>query len=239
MFYLIGLGMSNGDLTLKGLDKLKRSDLVCAEFYTNLNMYNLKELEKKISKKIKILNRDSIENLMFLQEAANKNIALLVSGDPLTATTHFEMLAECKSKNIDFEIIHSCSIFTIIAETGLSLYKFGRTTTLPKKYQKYSYPESPYEIIKFNLENKMHSLVLLDIGLSAKEALEILEQLDHKKILQRKKLMILCKLGSPNQTIIYDSFENLKKSVLGDLPHSLIIPGRLDDKEQEYLSLID
>ena len=163
----------------------------------------------------------------------------MISGDPLTATTHFEMLAECKKQGISFEISHSCSIFTLIAETGLSIYKFGRTTTLPKKEQFPTYPKSPYEIIVTNLENKLHSLILLDIGLSAKDAIEILKQLDKNKIIQNKKLLVLSKLGTPEQQIFHDFPEALCELELGEMPQSIIIPGELTHKEQEYLELID
>ena len=238
MLYLIGLGLGEKDLSLKGIEALKNSEKVLAEFYTNTNNYNLKELQDLIGKKIEILSREETESLEFLKEAKSKNISLLISGDPLTATTHFEIIFQARKNKINCEIIHNSSIFTAVAESGLSLYKFGRTTTLPKKEKFTQYPKSPYEIINSNLKNKLHSLILLDIGLNAKEALEILRQLDSKKIFRDKKIFVLCSIGTENQKIYYDFLENLEKTKFPKLPHTIIVPGELDFKEKEYLAVV-
>ena len=59
MFYLIGLGLFNvEDISLKGLNALKKVDKIYAEFFTSkLIGSNLKDIEKIIGKKIIILKR--------------------------------------------------------------------------------------------------------------------------------------------------------------------------------------
>ncbi len=239
MLYLIGLGLGENDLTLKGIKALKNSDKIFAEFYTNINLYNLKNLENLAGKKIEVLDREKVESLSFLNEAENKTISLLISGDPLTATTHFEIIFQARKKGIKCKTIHNSSIFTAIAESGLSLYKFGRTTTLPKKEKFTQYPKSPYEIIKSNIKNKTHSLILLDIGLRAEESLEILQELDSDEILSSRKILVLCALGTKEQKIYYNFLENLEKTKFSKIPHTIIIPGELSHKEKEYLSLLE
>ena len=70
---------------------------------------------------------------------------------PLAATTHFSLIAECKNKDIKTEIIHSSSIFSAVGETGLSLYKFGGTTSIPI-YDEHFHPESFFEVIEENIK---------------------------------------------------------------------------------------
>ena len=85
----------------------------------------------------------------FLEEAKTKKLALLVIGDPLSATTHFEIISECKKRDITYEIIHSVSVLTAVAETGLSLYKFGKTVSIPFDNENL---DSPYEILNQETE---------------------------------------------------------------------------------------
>ena len=53
----IGLGLyDEKDISLKGLEEIKKSDKVFAEFYTSkLVGSNIKKIEKKKRKKIKVL----------------------------------------------------------------------------------------------------------------------------------------------------------------------------------------
>ncbi|SVC26286.1 uncharacterized protein METZ01_LOCUS279140, partial [marine metagenome] len=121
--YIVGLGHTLKDLSMNSLEALKESKEVYLESYTSLSNFKIEELENLIGKKVQILNRKGVEEeKLFLKD----NAALLVYGDPLSATTHLEILQEAKNKNIKVEIIHAPSIMTTIAETGLQLYKFGK-----------------------------------------------------------------------------------------------------------------
>jgi len=241
MLYLIGLGLHDEeDLSLKAITAMKKCNSVFCELYTSRWHGDLNKIENIIEKKIEILSREKVESNFFVNESKSKDIALLVPGDPLTATTHIELMIEARNQGIAFQVIHSSSIYTAIAESGLMLYKFGRTTTLAYPEKGYE-PKSTYEIIKENKKVGMHTLVLLDIkenkNMTIKEGLELLSK--NKAVDNNEKIVACCELGSENQVIRYDSASNLTENKeLEKIPAVLIIPGKLNFKEEEALTLL-
>lgn len=236
MLYIIGLGLDKEDITLKGINAIKKCKKVYLETYTNVFSYSVKELEKIIGKTIITAGREMIEAKdTIVKESKNNDIALLVSGDPLSATTHFDLLLRCMSQKIKFEIIHSVSVFNAVSETGLQLYKFGKTTSIPK-FQKSYHPESFYDVIEDNLKIDAHTLLLLDIGLNVKEALGYIMDISEKrkdKMMERK--IIICeRLGTSEAGIYYGNLDVLINKNF-KLPASIIIPSKLHFVEEEAL----
>lgn len=240
MLYLIGLGLNDEkDIPLKAIEAMKSCNAVYCELYTNKWHGSLNRLEDMIGKEIHILKREKAETDFLVEEAKTKNTAFLVPGDPLTATTHIELLIEAKKNGIAFQVIHASSIFTAIAETGLILYKFGRSTTLVYPEGNYD-PKSPYDTIKFNKKNELHSLVLLDIKedkqMTVKEAVGLL--LGHRTVKKDEKIIACCCLGGES-VIKYDLPSNLKADKqLEATPAVLIVPSKLNFKEEETLKLL-
>ena len=156
MLYLISLGFEEKDLSLKGLEAAKSCDLLYIESYTNKLFADTESLSKLIGKEVKAADRMTMENESdkILEEAKKQNVGVLIPGDALAATTHISLVLDAKRKGISVEVIHGPSIFTVIGESGLQLYKFGMTTTLPFPEQKSA---SWYEVIKMNLKNGMIS----------------------------------------------------------------------------------
>lgn len=232
MLYLIGLGFDEKDLSLKGLEIAEKCECYC-ELYTSY--FPFKGLEEIIGKNIIILKRSDLEEDLnnFLEKAKEKDIVLFVPGDPLVATTHIDLVIEAKKKQIPVKIIHNSSIFSAIAETGLHLYKFGKTATIPFTKQL----ESVKETLEINRKNELHTLLLLDIDyenkkyMSVKEALEILLE---NNLLDKKDKIIAAHI--PEQ-IIYDKVENLIKRKIST-PSVLIIPGKLHFREKEFLDIL-
>ncbi|MDD5441787.1 MAG: diphthine synthase, partial [Candidatus Omnitrophica bacterium] len=74
-------------MPLEGIDACKKSDFIYIERYTNVfENDNLEELQKIIGKKIIELSRDELEvgfEKSILPLAKDKNISLIISGDPL------------------------------------------------------------------------------------------------------------------------------------------------------------
>lgn len=245
MLYLIGLGICDeNDLSLKALDAIKTCDKVFCEFYTNKWHGPLAKLKKIAGKNIEVLTRDKIEGDFLVNEAERKNVALLVPGDPFTATTHMELFIECKKRNIPVEIIHSSSIYTAVAECGLQLYKFGRATTIAFSEGDYK-PASIYDAIHANKKSGLHTLVLLDTKdgehyMTIKEGLEILLDIEKGKkenLLKNSKIIACCALGSKNQLIKYADISYFIKNDIKETPATIIVPGRLHFKEEEALEL--
>jgi diphthine synthase len=246
MLNLIGTGLTDEkDLTLKALETLRNSDKIYLETYTSPYQGDIENLKKLTGKDIQPLGRTEIEenpHETLLKEG--QTISLLIVGDPLTATTHTDLLLRAREKGIKTQIIHNASIYTAVAESGLQLYKFGRTTTIPYPEGTY-FPKSPYDIIKDNKMRNLHTLCLLDIQaeknkyMSVNEALELLLKMEYEKMQNQIRpetpAVGAARIGSQNQTIKYGEIQKLIREDFGKPPHTLIIPGKLHEMEEEIL----
>ncbi len=219
MLYLIGIGLEEGDISVKGKEAIEKSDRVYIEKYTNPIEFNYDAIE---------LSREEVESERVVEEARNSNVALLVPGDPLAATTHFQLIKSCLEKGINFDVIHSSSIFVAIAETGLHLYRFGKTTTLPKPREHYN-PKSYLNIIRQNDSIDAHTLLLVDPELDFEESKKILiEDVGDRKVL------VCSRIGTKDRVIKYGKISKLKIKV--KKPFCFIIPNP-NKIEMEVLKL--
>ena len=230
-FYLIGLGLNLKSISLEALEILKRCKRVYIENYTVEFPYKIQDLERVVGKIIP-LTRIMIENEKFVEEGKNKNIALLIYGSPLIATTHISLILKCKKEKIDYKVIHNSSIFDAVSETGLQIYKFGKTASMPKWDEKHK-PDSFIDVIKFNQAVKAHSLILVDIGLSFNEALTQLGKASRGKF-KLNKIIVCSKLGTSDSKIYYDEFKDLLGAEV-HVPFCFIIPAKLHFMEEEAL----
>ena len=85
------------------------------------------------------------------------------------------LVLDAKDSGVKIKIIYSASVFDVISETGLQLYKFGKIISMPKwekSYETHSFLESVEE----NQSISSHSLILIDIGLSFRDAIEQFEE---------------------------------------------------------------
>ncbi len=241
--YLIGLGLADAsDITLKGIELAKKADTVYMENYTSILQYTKEELEQLLQKKIIQASREVMENNnKIIREAKQKNIAILVPGDPLVATTHVELLLEAKKTGIETHIVHNASIVNAIGCTGLQVYKFGRTISIPFQQDATTF----FDMIIENKKAGMHTLLLLDLDTSTgkflpiPEALERIEQIEKKKKKVLGKNVIGCaRIGAKDQQIAAGTSEKLKKINWGKPPYCIVIPGKLHFMEEESLKLL-
>lgn len=252
LLYFIGLGLyDEKDVSLKGAEILKNVDSIYAEFYTaNLFGSSIESLEALLGVKIDVLTREEVEEENIpLIEAKNKDVAFISAGDPLIATTHSDMMIQAKKMNIDTRIVHSASILSAAPGlAGLQAYKFGKVTTIPFTEANY-FPRSPYVTIKTNLENGMHTLVLLDIQahlkryMTANQGLEYLlkvgaEQCDDNIIHNDTLAIVVARAGALNPVVRADIIRNLINEDFGGPLHSIIIPSQLHFIEAEALMVI-
>ncbi len=229
-FNLIGLGLNANSISAEALEALKTCDEIYLENYTVDFPYEIKELEQKLHEKIIPLNREQTENESILKNAKEKNVALLVYGDALSATTHIQLILACKKNKIPCQVFQNASILIAIAKTGLSPYKFGKTTSMPNWKEHHNKPTSFTDIIKENQSIDAHTLILTDIGLTSKESLNQLEE----TIRLKEKIIILSNAGTPNEKIFYDTSENLKKENI-KMPFCIIVPSKINHFEEEFL----
>lgn len=241
MLYIIGIGLHDEkDISLKGIEAAKKCKKVYMELYTCPLKIDIKVFEKIIGKKVKVLERREVEEEdSIIDSAAKTDTAFIAGGDALSATTHIDLAMQCRKKGIGVKIIHGSSIFSAVAECGLQLYKFGRTVSLPYPKENY-FPDSPYENIALNLKAGMHTLLLLDIGMKANEAMDVLlaleKRLKGRILTENTKIVVAAHLGAPlGATIKYGKIKDLKEMDFGELPHTIVIPGKLHFAEEEYL----
>ncbi len=246
--YLIGIGLNDEkDITLKGLELVKKADVVYLENYTSILSCSVEKLEELYDKKIILADRELVEKKAeetILKEAKDKNVAFLVIGDVLTATTHVDLLLRAKKLGIKTEIIHNASVFTAITQTGLQLYNFGKTTSIPF-FEEYVEIETPYNVLKENQKLGMHTLFLLDLDpskerfMTVNDGVEILLKIEEKKkekIFTGDTFCIGCaRLGSRDSIIKAGKAKELLSCDFGKPPHCLIVPGKLHFMEEEAL----
>jgi diphthine synthase len=243
MLYLIGCGIQDEkDLSLRAIEIMSKCDFIFAEFYTCPIKFNFDKIECAIQKKIKVLSREEVEESSKILDCAKLGkTAFLVGGDPLSATTHTEFVKEAKESGIKIKVVHSSSVFSAIAESGLHLYKFGKTVSLPFKQEGY-FPNSPYYNIKDNKDLGLHTLLLLDIKMSANKGLELLLELENMEgcgLFNKKDKLIVCAHLGEDSYIKYSTIGDLLERDFGEHPHCIIIPGKLHFQEEDYLKLLE
>tara|TARA_Y100000310_G_scaffold337773_1_gene425744 strand:+ start:7664 stop:8386 length:723 start_codon:yes stop_codon:yes gene_type:complete len=236
MFYLIGLGLDKNSITAEALKEIKSCDKVYLEGYTVDFPYSIKELEKSLKTKIAPLKREKVENESILEEAKNQDIALLVYGDALSATTHTQLLIAAKKSKIKYKVFHNASILTAIAETGLQLYKFGKTASMPNWKEHKNKPTSFIDYVKQNQSIKAHTLLLVDIGLEIKDAKEQLKDALEKEKSKLERIILISNAGTDKQKIIYNTLEKLPDKI--SKPYAFIIPSDMHFSEKEFLESI-
>ncbi len=232
-FYLIGMGLNRKSVSADALKILKGCDKRYLENYTVSFPYSLEELENELGLKFVELKRAAVEDESIIKEAKNQDVALLVYGDSLSATTHIQLILECKKQKIDYQIFHNASIMTAIAETGLQLYKFGKTASMPDWKEHTNKPTSFMNYVKENQSIKAHTLILMDIGLGIVDAINQLKEASGKEGVEIPGKIIVCSnTGTSNQKIFYDTLDNLKEI---EMPFCLIVPGEMHFLEEEAL----
>lgn len=245
MLHIIGLGLSDAkDITVKGLEAVKKCSKVYLEDYTSLLQCTKQELEEFYGKEIILADRNMIESQSDEILNNKEDVALLVIGDPMGATTHIDLVLRAKQKNIPVKIIHNTSILTAIGVTGLQLYKFGQTTSICFKDGDWL-PETPYDAIKLNKD--LHTLCLLDIKkdqdkyMTIKEAIQTLLEIEQKrkeKVFTEDTFCVACaRIGSETQLIKPGKAKDLLKLDFGNPVHCLIVPGKMHFMEEEALEL--
>ncbi len=232
MLHIIGLGLNEKGISIEGKETLKKCKKVYLENYTVEFPYKLEKLEKIINKKIISLDRTQVESEKLVIEAKEKNICLLVYGCPLFATTHISLIEDCKKNKVKYKIIYASSVFDAIAESGLQLYKFGKIASMPT-WEKNFTPDSFLDFVKENKSINAHSLILIDIGLSFKDALNQLIKGNKNKKFKLDKILVCSQLGFKSK-FYYNSINKLKKKKI-KTPFCFVIPGKLHFLEEEVL----
>ncbi|GKT61846.1 diphthine synthase [Colletotrichum tofieldiae] len=165
MLYLVGLGLSDEtDITVKGLEVVKKASRVYLEAYTSILLVDKVVLESYYGREIVVADREMVESNSdeILRDAQTEDVAFCVVGDPFGATTHTDLVLRARELEIPVRTVPNASIMSGIGATGLQLYNFGQTVSMVFFTETWK-PASFYDRIKENRDIGLHTLVLLDI----------------------------------------------------------------------------
>jgi diphthine synthase len=238
--YIVGAGISLEYLTLRTLEILGKADKVYVDTYTSIAPgIDPSTLSKMLRVEIIEADRSMLEQKsnIIISEAKEKNVVILVPGDPLMATTHIALALDAAKAGVKVEIVPGVSgLQAVVDATGLQIYKFGKTVTLVYPEETYK-PYSTVETIWFNYSNNLHTLVLLDLRLdegkamSIREAVNILLQLEREYARERGRetivdkaiLVGVARAGLRDQVCIAGKAEEVIKGEYPPPPHSLVV----------------
>lgn len=263
VLFIVGLGLGDErDVTVRGLEAIKSCDKVFLEMYTSILRVDKSRLEAYYGKEVVVADRNMVESEaeQIYEPAKEGNVAMLVVGDPVCATTHTDMMIRAKEFGVKVELIHNASAMGAAGCCGLQLYNFGQTVSIPFFDDNWR-PTSFYPKIKYNRGGGMHTLCLLDIKVkepdfeamkkgrtvflpprymsvntAAEQLIEAEEKHGEGAYNPKETLCVgLARLGQPDQCIIAGTLEELKTQEFGEPLHCLIICGETHDLEMEMV----
>ncbi len=244
--YLVGLGLGPGDVTIRAINVIKSVGRVFMEAYTSKAPMDLIKYVVSIRPDIVFLSRSDLEDrsgeILMNELGKGIDVALLVIGDPMIATTHAALAVIARRRGFNVKVINSVSIMcAVLSQLGLSPYKVGPIATI-------TYPRMgvlsmrAYEVLSENLRRGLHTIFLLDIRddggfMSAGEAVELLKRMEDNGglgIINNNLLVIyVARVGWDDQEIAVSTINDVPR--LGETPHTLVIPGLLNPVEMDYL----
>jgi len=246
----IGLGLHDEkDISLRGLEEVKKADAVFAEFYTSLMPgLSVQKLERLAEKRIAVVSRKILEEedgKPILVEAEKGKVAFLVPGDPLIATTHVDLRIRAERQGIKTRVVHGASIVSaVMGLSGLQNYKYGRSVTIPFP-EEGSTSETPYRAIMENRMMGLHTLCYLDIKaeqqkyMTIKEGMQSLLDMEKRKrrhVITLSTLVLgVARAGSDNPIVKAGYVGNIMNHDFGAPPHILVFPAKLHFMEAEAL----
>jgi diphthine synthase len=252
MLWFVGTGI-NGyrGLSLAAIDVLKKCDTVYVERFTSaLSDSDLQDLNSILGMQVNPVQRWFVEDGREIMEAARTGeVALVTYGDPLIATTHSELRSRAAKNTIKTAVLHSASgIASIMGETGLHVYKFGRMVTMMSEPQS---AVSVYNNIFENLLAGSHTLILTEYSHDESKEPFFLDPASVFKMLldaerdQKYQIfsdstfaVVASRVGMADQRIVSGRVGSLAKIDFGAGPHSVIVTGSLHFTEAEAIAAL-
>jgi diphthine synthase len=249
MLWFVGTGINgHRGLSLAAVDVLKKCDTVYVERFTSaLSDSDLQGLNSLLGKQVNPVQRWFVEDGREIMEAARtREVALVTYGDPLIATTHSELRSRAARNSVKTAVLHSASgIASIMGETGLHVYKFGRMVTMMSEPQS---AISVYNAIFENLLAGSHTLILteyshdeskeaffLDPASVFKMLLEVERDKKHQIFSDSTFAVVASRVGMADQRIASGKVGSLAKVDFGAGPHSVIVTGSLHFTEADAI----
>ncbi|KAJ5096837.1 Diphthine methyl ester synthase [Penicillium angulare] len=263
MLHLVGLGLADEtDITVRGLEIVKRAERVYLEAYTAILLVDKSKLEAFYGRPVIEADRELVESGSddILAGADKADIAFLVVGDPFGATTHTDLVLRARELGIQTNVVPNASIMSGIGCTGLQLYNFGQTVSMVFFLDNWR-PSSFYDRIRENASIGLHTLVLLDIKVKeqsmenlargrrifepprymtvaqcAQQMLEVEEDRKEGVYSADSLIMGAARVGAPDQKLVVGTLTEMAEIEMGEPLHSVVLLGRrTHDLERDYI----
>ncbi|PGH09216.1 diphthine synthase [Helicocarpus griseus UAMH5409] len=263
MLYLVGLGLADEtDITVKGLEVVKKAERVYLEAYTSILLVDKEKLEAFYGRPVIVADRELVETGSdeILQGADKVDVAFLVVGDPFGATTHTDLVLRARELGIKTSTVPNASIMSAIGCTGLQLYNFGQTVSMVFFTETWK-PSSFYDRVKENVQLGFHTLMLLDIKVKeqslenmargrkifepprymtvaqcASQMLEIEEERKEGVYGPTSLAVGAARVGATDQKLVVGTLKELCDVDMGKPLHSLVLLGKkTHDLERDYI----
>ncbi|EFJ45810.1 hypothetical protein VOLCADRAFT_109194 [Volvox carteri f. nagariensis] len=262
VLYLIGLGLFNEqDITLRGLEAVRRCSRVYLEAYTSILLCGKEKLEALYGKDVIIADREMVESRAeeILDGADAQDVAFCVVGDPFGATTHTDLQLRARERGIPVRVVHNASVMNAVGACGLSLYRFGEAVSIVFFTDTWR-PDSFYDKILANRRLGLHTLCLLDIKVkepdlaalargrvvyepprymtintAIQQLLEVEERRKEGAFSNSSLGVGIARLQADDQQIVAGTLEQLLEVDFGAPLHCLVLAGDLHVTEREML----
>jgi diphthine synthase len=266
LLYLIGVGINGySSLSIGSIGILNKCNIIYIDSFTGLFSDDfVKEIQILVNKtnnndiennnKIRPAKRWFVEDgREILKNSMEKIICILIYGDPLIATTYTELLVRANKQSIPCKVIHASSgISSLIGESGLHYYKFGKMVTMMSDSMS---SITVYNAVYNNMCLGLHTLILTEYNndkrntdftfnndpffLSPKKVFELLLDRENElKLLNLTKdsfAIVASQIGTDNSKIICGTIKSLLKYQFDFGFSSIIIPSRLHFTEIDCL----
>ncbi|KAK7853646.1 putative diphthine methyl ester synthase [Quercus suber] len=223
MLFIVGLGLGDEkDITLRGLEAVKKCEKVYIEAYTSLLSFGLSSdglstLEKLYGKSITLADREIVEEKAdgILSEARESDVAFLVVGDPFGATTHSDLVVRAKKMGLEVKVVHNASVMNAIGvyirvkEPSLESLCRGRKQYEPPRY--------------------------MTINTAIEQLLEVEKTQGGSAYNEDTDCVGFARLGSEDQMIVAGTMRQLQTIDFGTPLHCLVIVGKTHPVEEEML----
>ncbi|KAH0570639.1 Diphthine synthase [Spironucleus salmonicida] len=272
MLYFIGTGLTPDSLSLRALKIIKSCDTIFLDAYTSIlvSFEQMKELLEETLENREIQQADrkliETEEYKILDPARDRNVALLVVGDAMCATTHSDLYLRAVKQGIQVKVIPNASIINSIAASGVEIYKVGRTISVPF-FDENIRPASFVDKIVQNYNMGLHSLMLMDIktkemnikayikgverydpprymlsNLCAKQIVEVLNEKKFESKFNIDSLAVaLMRVGTDAEKYLCAPIKTmamLPDEIMGEPLHSVLVLGNdISDMEAQMFNL--
>lgn len=248
MIHILGMGLRGVDsVTLGEMRILSRCEKIYFETYTSVSPEGAaSEISSITSKHIFLLGREDVENpAALLREAAGHDICIIITGDPLSATTHNQLRMDAVAAGVAVNVVENASILTTLpGKVGLLPYRMGPPVSLPFLAENFS-PRSVLDKLARNRNMGFHTMILLDLRdnrtMYPEEAFSYLKQLEEKHgtgvVRDDSMFIVATKVSQAGESLSYGTFEKLSEISWKSSPSTLIFPADLTENESEFMRL--